>query len=98
MASQMLIERADINCDGVVDGIDLGSVLANWTAPGVNCQDACEEQQQMSGGGESAFAAASSESIDSSGPTLQELIQALQAIGLDHLAELLEEVFPEIVD
>ena len=94
----MLIERADINCDGVVDGIDLGSVLANWTAPGANCQDACEEQQQMSGGGESAFAASASEPADSAGPTLEELIQALEAIGLDSLAELLEEVFPGVVD
>jgi len=94
----MLIERADINCDGVVDGIDLGSVLANWTAPGANCQDACAELEQMSGGGESTFAASSSDSTVSSGPTLEELIQALHALGLDHLAELLEQVFPEVVD
>ena len=94
----MLIERADINCDGVVDGIDLGSVLANWTEVGVNCQDACAELEQMSGGGESAFAASASEPADSAGPTLEELIHALEALGLDVLVELLEEVFPSETD
>ena len=90
--------RADINCDGVVDGIDLGSVLANWTAPGANCQDACEEQQQMSGGGESVFASSAGGEIVSAGPTLEELIQALEAIGLHSLVQLLEEVFPSEAD
>jgi hypothetical protein len=81
----------DLNGDGLVNGNDLGIFLSDWPVGTEACDPVCDGQLPLSGfsfSPEPQFATAGA-----AGPTLEQLVQALSAVGLDDLAQLLQEVY-----